>query len=91
MHRLKTSFLKKNFHAFQSHQKSIQKLYFHQKFIRKPSLEKCHKSQSGLHLQTCATQEKVRPVKTSFNWAISNLSRLNTKSNSKQLQLLIST
>jgi hypothetical protein len=55
---------------FQSHPKSIQNFIFHQKFFESlfSSLEKRHKSQSGLHLQTCATQEKVRPIKTPFNW-----------------------
>ncbi len=33
-------------------------------------------SKKRLHLQTCATQEKVRPLKIPSNWATSNLSRL---------------
>jgi hypothetical protein len=44
---------------------------------------------SGLHLKTCATQEKVRPFRTSFNWAISNLSRLKTKSNLTSVTYLL--
>ena len=53
---------------------------FHQNSLKKKKsilfIRKMPQVSSGLHLKTSAMQEKVRPVKTSFNWAISNLSWL---------------